>query len=221
MEIQSEVFAQLGSPLVGWKIGATSKTAQQAFGLDAPFYGPIPQSAVMQSGDTIKKAPTVAACEPEYAFKLARNYPAEGEVMNEETLAAAVGSVHLAIEVIGRSIATKEFQSGIGVTLDFGGNVAFVIGPEITDWEPQAIADSPVSSQVDGATVQTGTGASNMGGPLKSMLWLAQVLHKQGRQLEAGQWVSTGTCTTPVPASPGTVYSATFGDYGNVTIRFS
>ncbi len=221
MEIQGEVFKQLGSPLIGWKIGATNEAAQKAFGIDAPFYGPMPQSAVMESGISIAKAPTVGACEPEYAFKMARDYPATGETVNEETLAGAVGALHIAIEVIGRAVGSAEFQNGIGVTLDFGGNVAFVVGPEIEDWQMQAVADAPVDSMVDGSVVQSGTGASNMGSPLKSLLWLAKKLVEQGGHLKAGEWISTGTCTPPVPAQAGTTYSAKFGDFGEVRVAFT
>ena len=37
MKIQGHIFEQLGSPLIGWKVGATNKPAQDTFKITAPF----------------------------------------------------------------------------------------------------------------------------------------------------------------------------------------
>ena len=221
MEIQAAAFEHLGSPSVGWKVGATNKAAQDGFGIDAPFYGPMAELGVLENGGTLKKTPCVGACEPEYAFKMAQDFPASGEAITPQSATQAVDRLHIAIEVIGRCIGNTDFANGLGVSMDFGGNVAFIVGPEVKDWQNQDLTHSVVESMVDGAVVQTGNGEPVMGHPVNSLVWIAETLAAQGKQIKAGEWVSTGTCTAAVPAEAGTTYAAKFGDFGEVSVKFS
>ena len=221
MAIQREAFVKFGSPTAGWKVGATNKAAQEGFNIDAPFHGPMAESGVLDNGATLEKTACVGACEPEYAFRMARDFPANGEEINAENAASAIASVHAAIEVIGRCIGNPDYANGLGVTMDFGGNVAFVVGPEVPDWRNQDLANSPVHSKVDGETVASGNGQPVMGDPINSVVWMAQELAKHRVCLKAGEWVSTGTCTPAIPAKAGSTYTATFGDFGDVSINFA
>jgi 2-keto-4-pentenoate hydratase len=220
MAIQADAFAQFNSPSVGWKIGATNEAAQKGFNIDAPFYGPMAKAGVLANGSDLAKSSCVGACEPEYAFKMARDYPASGEAINAETAADAVDTLHIAIEVIGRTIGNPDYANGLGVTMDFGGNVAFVVGPEVANWADQDLTNTAVHSKVDGETVASGNGEPVMGGPVHSLVWLAQTLADNGQQIKAGEWVSTGTCTPAIPAAAGTTYTATFGEFGDVSVKF-
>ena len=101
MKIQQTAFEAFGSSRIGWKVAATNKPAQDAFGICAPFYGPMAASGMMENNQSLAKPACVGACEPEYAFEMSRIYPAEREMI---TTVSTVSSVHCAIEVIGRSI---------------------------------------------------------------------------------------------------------------------
>ncbi len=221
MAVQSEAFKQFESPSVGWKVGATNKAAQDAFGISAPFYGPMAKAGVLENNANLAKTDCVGACEPEYAFKLARDFPAKGEVINAQSASDAVETVHIAIEVIGRCIGNPDFANGVSVAMDFGGNAGFVVGPEVENWKEQNFVTSPVRSKVDGELIHTGNGEPAMGNPINTVVWLAKTLAEQGERLKAGDWISTGTCTPPVLASAGTTYTATFGEFGDVSISFS
>ncbi|MEN0040093.1 MAG: fumarylacetoacetate hydrolase family protein [Pseudomonadota bacterium] len=221
MAIQQAANAALGGKRIGWKVGATNEAAQKAFGISEPFYGPMLELALVDNGGDVEKTATVGACEPEYAFKLARAWPAEGEAINADTAASAVETVHAAIEVIGRRTHSAAYQNGIGVTLDFAGNAYFVVGDEVADWASQNLAEGVVESTLDGEVVQTGNGQPVMGDPINSLVWLGEQLAAQGERIEAGEWVSTGTCTAPVPAQAGATYSAKFAEFGSVSVRFT
>jgi len=221
MVIQTAAFEKFGSPSVGWKVGATNKAAQDGFGIDTPFYGPMAAAGVLENGAELKKTACVGACEPEYAFKMARDYPANGEEINVETATSAVAGLNIAIEVIGRTIGNPDFANGFGVAMDFGGNVAFVVGPEVADWQSQDLANAAVDSIVDGEVVASGNGQPVMGDPINSLVWMAQTLVDQGKAFKAGDWVSTGTCTPAIPAQGGTTYSAKFSDFGEVSVKFT
>jgi len=221
MDIQRMAFEKFGSPSVGWKVGATNEAAQKNFGIESPFYGPIAESGVIQSDASLKKTPCVGAMEPEYAFKMKRNFPLDGEDITEANIADAVESVHIAIEMIGRCIGNAEWANGIGVTMDFGGNAAFVVGDEIANWRDQDLVSTVVESMVDGEVMQKGNGEPVMSAPINSLMWMAQQLADRGGSLKAGEWVSTGTCTPPVPAEAGKTLSAKFGDFGSVSVSLT
>ncbi|MGI9357241.1 MAG: 2-keto-4-pentenoate hydratase [Rhizobiaceae bacterium] len=221
MDIQRMAFEKFGSLSVGWKVGATNEAAQKNFGIDGPFYGPMARSGVVQSGANMQMTPCIGAMEPEYAFKLARDFPVAGEEITEHSAADAVEGVHIAIEMIGRCVGNAQWANGIGVTMDFGGNAAFVIGDEIKTWQDQDLVSTVVESMIDGEVVQTGNGEPVMGAPIKSLIWMAQQLAQNGQCLKAGRWVSTGTCTPPVPAEAGRTLSAKFGDFGTVSVSLT
>ncbi len=221
MDIQQLAFERYGATSVGWKVGAANESAQKAFGIDSPFYGPMAQSSVLESGASLKKTPCVGAVEPEYAFRMSRDFPANGEAVTIETIKDAVESVHLAIEVIGRCMGDTSFANGVGVTMDFGGNAAFVVGPAVDDWRNVDLVSTRVEGLADGAVAQTGSGAAVMGDPLVSLVWMAETLAANGDALKAGDWVSTGTCTPPVPAVAGQTVEARFEGLGSVTVQFT
>ena len=221
MVIQSAVFEKYGSPTIGWKVGATNEGAQKAFGIDGPFYGPMVEAGVLDNGAELKFSPCLMACEPEYAFKMARDFPSDGEALTTQNIASAVDTVHIAIEVIGRTVDNADFANGIGVTLDFGGHVAFVVGPEVADWQSQDFANGVVDSKIDGEVVASGNGKSAMDDPINSLLWMANTLAAQGKQLKAGEWVSTGTCTAPTPVKGPCTYTGKFGAFGEVSVKFT
>jgi 2-keto-4-pentenoate hydratase len=219
--IQRVAFELLDSPSVGWKVGATNPAAREKLGIGAPFFGPMPQSGVMDNGAVLEKTPCIGACEPEYAFKMARDFPVKAEEITVQNATDAVECLHIAIEVIGRRVGNSDFANGIGVTMDFAGNAVFVVGPEVVDWQSRDLAAGVVESKIDGSVVETGSGGLVMGDPINSLVWLAKTLAESGRQLKAGQWVSTGTCTPAVPAQAGRTYSARFSDFGEVSVVFS
>ncbi len=70
---------------------------------------------------------------------------------------------------------------------------------------------------IDGRIVARGRGGSVMGNPLMAIVWLARKLQSRGRVIEAGDIVSTGSCTVLVQILPGQTFQADMGGYGTVT----
>jgi 2-keto-4-pentenoate hydratase len=59
-----------------------------------------------------------------------------------------------------------------------------------------------------------------MGHPLTSLTWLVNWLSERGRGLEAGELVSTGTCTGHCFCAPGDDVSVDFGAAGVLHAHF-
>ncbi|MEE9589634.1 MAG: fumarylacetoacetate hydrolase family protein, partial [Hyphomicrobiaceae bacterium] len=77
-----------------------------------------------------------------------------------------------------------------------------------------------VSFSVDGEQVASGTGALVMGHPLNALAWTVSKLGAIGLALEAGQIVTTGTCTGVNFVKAGQHAVANFGGLGKVEAQF-
>jgi 2-keto-4-pentenoate hydratase len=73
---------------------------------------------------------------------------------------------------------------------------------------------------VDGEEIAASSGANVLGNPLNSLAWLANHLAGRGRELTAGQWITTGAATGPLPAPAGSTVTGDFGELGTVEVRF-
>ena len=73
----------------------------------------------------------------------------------------------------------------------------------------------PVQLAIDGAQVAAGCGADALGHPLNVLEWLLAHLGRRGIALQAGEIVSTGTCTGLIPVAPGNHLHADFGALGS------
>ena len=58
-------------------------------------------------------------------------------------------------------------------------------------------------------------------GPLKALTWLVNDLQQRKQMLYRHQFVTTGTCVTPVPIAPGDTVVADFGEFGQMQTTFS
>jgi 2-keto-4-pentenoate hydratase len=79
-----------------------------------------------------------------------------------------------------------------------------------------------VVTQANGNTWRReGSGAAVLGDPRVALTWLVNELSGLGITLEAGQFVTTGTCMTPLEIEPGDSASADFGVLGQISMRFA
>jgi len=66
-----------------------------------------------------------------------------------------------------------------------------------------------------------GSGANVLGDPRIALTWLVNELRSFGDGIQAGQFVTTGTCIIPVPIAPGDRFRADFGEFGSVDVTLS
>jgi 2-keto-4-pentenoate hydratase len=220
--IQDAAVAMSGQPSRGFKIGSTSLEAQRILGTDRPGAAPLLAAFVHDSPATLAVSPDHAPCvEAEFAFRLAHDLPARSGTYTKAEVAASVGAVAGAIEVVGSRFAGGLKGKGRRlVTADFGANIAFVGGAWHAGFPLGQLPDHPVRMVIDGEARGAGTGSRALGDPLNVLLWLANWQSARGRGLKAGEIVSTGTCTGVDPVVPGNHVRAEFGGLGSVEIRF-
>ena len=161
----------------------------------------------------------MAVAEPEFAFRFARAiHP--GEAHDREAVLAAVGALHLAIEVPDSRFQDFARVGAPQLVADAACARWFVLGPEARGWHGRDLAAVPVTIGDDAGAVHEGTGANALGDPRTALAWLVADRLDRGIAVEAGQVVTTGTCATPLPIGPGRTVTARFGDLGRVTVVF-
>jgi len=221
--IQDAFAAQMeaaGDTVVGWKIACTSAEAQAMFKVDKPFSGRIHRSVHFQSPINLFAGDFHAmGMEGEFAFTMGETLPPNPKPYTQDEVAAAIATLHPAIEGVG---ARYREWLGVGApstVADNAANAFLVTGPGRADWRDLDLEASAVEMTIDGRTVQAGTGALALGGPLKAMTWFANHLSSRELPLEAGAVVTTGTCTGAQFAQPGNTVVARFADLEEVRIE--
>ena len=219
--VQDAAAAALGEKVAGWKVGATGAMARKLLKTRVPFAGRVYASRVLKTGATIPSdAHPMRGLEAEIAFRLDKDLPPRTRPYTRAEVRRAIGAVHPAIEIVSSRWSDWLAVGVHSVIADHGANGALVIGRPFTAGIDLDLDTLAVEMQVDGAVVGKGNGAAVIGGPLGSLLWLANMLRRRGG-LQAGQYVSTGTCTGLVKAAPGAKVAAIYAGKPRVTFAFA
>ena len=220
--IQAEIERRHASPGVGYKVGASSATAQTLLGVSEPFSGRVFQDglcespAVLDAGDFIFRL-----IEPEFAFRFARDLPLRDGGYEASAVAAAVGDLYPAIEVVTSAFGMA--WTGVGgaaLVADNAAHAALVLGPGCSDWRDLDLPAHGVELSVNGRPAGRGTGANALGGPLRALTWLVNHLSARGRGILAGEVVTTGLVTDFAYLEAGDRAVADYGTLGAVEVGF-
>jgi 2-keto-4-pentenoate hydratase len=218
-----ELDLRLGWDPIGWKIGAASNEIRESEGLPGAAPGRIYRSTVFASPASL--APELFInyrnVECEFAFRLATSLPARAEEYGEDEVAAAIDCLLPTLE-IGDTVFDDWYGSSafFGSCLDNGGGAALVCGDPVADWRGLDLPDARIQISLNGQRINEGYGRAAMGHPLTSLTWLVNWLSGHGRSLDAGEIVSTGTCTGHCFCLPGDTVSVDFGPLGVLVATF-
>ena len=219
--IQDAIIAGTDAPLAGWKVALTNDEAQRRAGADEPAAGPLFAPSIHTSPNVIERdASSVSGFECEFAVQLAADLPASGAPYDAAAVAAAVASLHPAIEVTGIRLGNRASLGVLGTVTDHAGNFSLVCGAAVDNWRALDLPACTVRHLVDDEEIAASDGANVLGNPLNALAWLANHLAARGYELKAGQWITTGAATGPLPAPVGSKVTADFADLGAVEVHF-
>lgn len=211
-----------GGPVAGFKIGASSKTAQEFLGVAGPFSGRLFADSTYDSpAELSSEGFTFRLIEPEFAFTLGRDFPIQGQLYKEEEVAEGVASLHPAIEVVTSAYGPgwKE-AGGLALVADNGVHGAQVMGPPITEWRGYDLKAHRVALEINGEEKGEGFGRNALGGPLTALTWMINHQVAMGRGMAAGEIVTTGVVTPFLEIGPADEATADFGALGRASLRF-
>ncbi len=217
--INTHFWAAQGRRIVGRKAGLTAKAVQQQLGVDQPDFGVLFADMEIADGGALDPVRTLQPkAEAEIAFVLGADLP-DAETTPEQ-VAAAVKTVHAAIEIVDSRIADWKITFADTVA-DNGSSAFFVLSQEGKPLGGLDLESAAMVMEIDGATVSTGIGAAALGNPLNAAAWLARTLAGRGEPLKAGDILLAGALGPMVALAPGNQVRATVAGIGAVGFTYA
>jgi 2-keto-4-pentenoate hydratase len=218
MAVQRALAGHAGASY-GWKIAATTGAGQAHIGVTGPLPGPLFDRFRHEPGEVLPSGDMhMRVVEAEFAYRMGADVaPGAGRA---EVL-AAVDGLHLAVEVPDSRFTHFETVGAAQLRADCACAGRFVLGPDVPGWRDLALSTWGTAVWINGIEAATGSGGAVLGDPRTALVWIADDLHRHGLRLRAGDIVTTGTTTAPVPVGPGDAVRADFGGLGEVAFRFT
>jgi 2-keto-4-pentenoate hydratase len=219
-----ERLAQLsGQGIIGWKIAATSRAGQAHIAVDGPLAGRLLKERVLKNGATVSLSGNLMlVAEAEFAFRFRRDLEKRKQPYSVSEVLDAIESLHPAIEVPDSRYEDYTVVGAPQLIADNACACWFILGaPAETNWRELDLVGHQVNGYRNGKSVSSGTGANVLGDPLVALTWIANELTEFGEGLRAGQVVTTGTCITPIPVTPGDHVRMDFGALGSLEATFA
>jgi len=212
---------RLGGKIIGYKAAATNETAQRQMDVDGPFFGTLLSATSHRSLATLPASQfTLRIVEAEFGFEIGEDVPPSTKPYTAESIAPFVAFAIPAIEVVDHRYHDWRLVGAPSLAADNAIHGAWVEGDPIRDWRRYDLSRHTVNVLVNGQPWRIGSGANVLGHPLNVVAWLANELPLHGRQLRAGEKVSTGTTAEVYFASPSDHITADFGALGKAEVRF-
>ncbi|SMO98927.1 2-keto-4-pentenoate hydratase [Paracoccus laeviglucosivorans] len=210
--VQDATLRQIG-PAGGWKVAAKPD--------GEPRCAVLPASAFHASGVTLKVPPAGFEAEVETAFVFATGLPARTRPYQRDEVAAAIGSMHLAVELISSRFIDRKSIPPLSPIADLQGNAAVILGPAIAGWRDIDLAALALTMRLGDARIEWPL--KNLGLPqtLEVLTWLANHALTRGGGLARGDVVITGARLGPAPLGDADSLSAECPQMGKVTANFS
>ncbi len=219
--LQDAFMGAWDEPIAGWKVGATAPGVQEIYGVDEPFYGPFYGPTTFASPARLNAQDFGHLCiESEFAFRFGSTLAARNSAYGREEILDAVEAVLPAFEIVSPRFDTLLQDRVALAAADCGMNGGFVLGEDCTAWRELDLAAHRVCFTVDGEVKGEGTGANVLGHPFNVLDWLVNALSGRGLDLNAGEVVSTGTCTGFVYIERGQTAVADYGVLGEIEVTF-
>ena len=220
-----EIKRAEGRELRGYKIGLTSRAMQTAMHIDEPDYGTLLDDMFFANGAQLEAAAfTDPRIEVELAFVL--KHRLAGADVTVADVMAATDYVAPALELIAARTCRVDPGNGyvrrIQDTIADNAASAGVIMAE-ESFTPDSVDLRWCGALLyrNGIVEETGLAAGVLDHPANGIAWIARRFAPHGIALEPGQVLLSGSFTRPVPARPGDVFRADYGDLGTIDCRFT
>ena len=179
-----------GNPIIGVKLGFTSKAKMEQMGVSDLIIGQLTKDMFCSNGGSLDINKFIhPRVEPEVCFLLSKDID---EVLNAEEVKTYVSGVAAAIEVIDSRYADFKFSLE-DVVADNCSSAAFITGVmsmDLPDFEP-----TPIELLINGEIVSTGSTADILDNPWNSLSEATRLAKLHNIPLKKGMYVMAGAAT--------------------------
>ncbi len=216
--INTRFWEAQGRRIVGRKAGLTAKAVQEQLGVDQPDFGVLFDDMRVADGGTLSADKCIQPkAEAEIAFVLSADLPSPDTT--PEDVAAAVATVHAAIEIVDSRIADWKIAFADTVA-DNGSSAFFVLADQGLPLAGLDLEGAGMEMTFDGEVVSIGIGAAALGNPLNAAAWLARTLAARGEPLKAGDVLLAGALGPMVALQPGNVVRTKVAGIGECSFTY-
>ncbi|TVT27341.1 hydratase [Salinicoccus cyprini] len=201
-----------GEVLMGYKISLTSPETQNLFNSDSPLYGAMTDRTVKK--EIILSDYNVPLLEMELVFLI------DEEISAEDTEVEIMKKCRVAP---GAEVPDARYKDWFPNTTlneiiaDGAVNGAVIYG-EAEHYDYDALDDIKGTLSHNGTVIKEGRSTEVLGHPARAMKWLAGTLAEEGKVLEPGLFVSSGTFNLPIRLETGT-YQVEYENVGKVSFE--
>lgn len=216
------ILGAQGQAQIGYKIGATNAVARGMLGLDTPFYGRLWSGQTVDAPGHLDFQPFLhQVAEPEIAVRLGHDLdPASGEI-DAAAVRLATVEVLPVVEIVATPFDPWTQAGAPNLIADNGAHGIWIKGRPVTDFANFDPLETAVSAARTKGDAHNGKGGAVDGGCFTATAWLANKLAEHGQMLRAGDYVSTGTATPPIPLVAGDEITCDFGPLGGLVVTIS
>lgn len=213
LQIQQKIIAKHADQVGGWK-------CLQPIGEDKFIVAPIFADTIQQGEQCFLFADGgYALVEPEIAFVLGSDLPAQQKDHSEAQIDAAIASCHMALELIQHRFSDDCGASFYEKLADSLSNQGLFIGPEINKSQAYAAEQIDLSFK-QGEQSQQFTGKHPNTLPQNPLYWLINFMSKRGTDFKAGQAIITGSYAGVVKMEFDQVMQMEYKNLGKYSLEF-
>ena len=211
-------------PVVGTKIGCTTKVMQEYLGMTHPCAGAI-FSTTVRDGDGSFDFDSFlhVGVECEIAVRLSEPILRSSAAHTFDSVSECVEAFFPAIEIVDdryEDFVARRPDWRTWVADDFFG-AGIVLGPAVTDWRQLDLADLRGVMKINDVEVGAGHGRDIINGhPLEALVWLANHESKRGRDLPSGWVVMLGSVVQTKWVARGDVVQVELEGLGRAAAKF-
>ena len=223
-EIQSEVHQLLipkRGPVVGFKIGCTTKVMQDFLNINIPCAGGFFLSEKYDDGSYLSLADyTNLGLECELVIELSKDLKTTKSQLEPSDLIECVKSVGVAIELVENRYKNYHDFGVPSLIADDFFTAGMVLGPTKEKWDISDINDLSGIIRINGSKIEQTPASNETDNPLAALCWLANLKNQQRQPLLENNYILTGSVTeTKWISSPGIVNCEIRG-LGSVSVEF-
>lgn len=216
-QLVNDITAFRESEVAGYKISMTSAETQAIANTHEPAYGTLLESHLIRSGETVSLSDLFTPLiEPEIMFTLTEDLTSgagEDEILKKSRISAG-------IEVPdSRFIDWFPNFSLADLICDNTAVGLVAVSESVAPPSFEELAQERMELFHNGVKISEGTASAVLGNPVSAVAWLSRKLAANGKALQKGMVISSGTFISPIAAEEGT-YKVRYSTIGEIEVTF-